>query len=63
MIAKFRMVSQVKSIAYGYKTPSAVVEAWMNSTQHRENILDEDFWYIGLDSIRRSFSILGTAFY
>ncbi len=37
-----------ENIAYGYKTPSAVVEAWMNSTQHRENILEEDFWYIGV---------------
>jgi len=29
-----------ENIAYGQKTPSAVVTAWMNSTGHRKNILN-----------------------
>lgn len=32
-----------ENIAAGYATPEAVVQAWMNSEGHRENILCEDF--------------------
>lgn len=36
-----------ENIAAGYYTPEAVVEGWMNSTGHRENILG-NFKYIGI---------------
>lgn len=29
-----------ENIALGYRTPRAVVEGWMHSSSHRENILD-----------------------
>lgn len=32
-----------ENIAYGYTTPEAVVEAWMNSDGHRANILNPEF--------------------
>ncbi|NSW90687.1 MAG: S-layer homology domain-containing protein [Firmicutes bacterium] len=37
-----------ENIAYGQKTPSAVVSAWMNSPGHRKNILNEEVNYIGV---------------
>ena len=30
-----------ENIAYGYKTPQAVVDGWMNSSGHRANILNK----------------------
>lgn len=35
-----------ENIAWGYSTPKQVVEAWMNSEGHRENILSDHFDYI-----------------
>lgn len=35
-----------ENIAMGYRTPAAVVEGWMNSPGHRENILNENFTHI-----------------
>lgn len=32
-----------ENLAYGQKTPEAVVKAWMNSTGHRKNILNARF--------------------
>ncbi|MBR3289759.1 MAG: hypothetical protein IKI63_03160, partial [Clostridia bacterium] len=32
-----------ENIAYGYMTPEAVMEGWMNSEGHRKNILDPSF--------------------
>ncbi|PSO60612.1 MAG: hypothetical protein BRC47_15685, partial [Cyanobacteria bacterium QS_7_48_42] len=32
----------------GFQTPEAVVEAWMGSSSHRENILNPDFTEIGI---------------
>ncbi len=32
----------------GNTTPKKAVEAWINSTSHRENILEEDFTYTGI---------------
>ena len=40
----YRFVGE--NIAYGYTTPEAVVEGWMNSEGHRENILSENFTHI-----------------
>lgn len=40
-----------ENIAYGYRTPQAVVEGWMNSAGHRENILNPNFNRIGVGYI------------
>ena len=37
-----------ENIAYGYATPAAVVEGWMNSQGHRENILKSTYTEIGV---------------
>lgn len=37
-----------ENIAMGYTTPTAVVNAWMNSTGHRQNILNSNFTEIGV---------------
>lgn len=37
-----------ENIAKGYATPEAVVNGWMNSTGHRENILNASFTQIGV---------------
>lgn len=40
--------SAAENIAYGYSTPEMVVDGWMNSPGHRENILNESFTHIGV---------------
>lgn len=37
-----------ENIAAGQKTPEEVVQAWMNSSGHRANILNKDFTHIGI---------------
>lgn len=37
-----------ENIAMGYTTPQAVVNGWMNSQGHRENILNSSFTQIGV---------------
>ena len=37
-----------ENIARGYRTPEAVVEAWMNSEGHRANILSAKYTKIGI---------------
>ena len=37
-----------ENIAAGYPTPEAVVDGWMNSSGHRENILNPEFTHIGV---------------
>ena len=37
-----------ENIAYGYSTPQAVVDAWMNSSGHRANILNASYTQIGV---------------
>lgn len=37
-----------ENIAKGYSTPEAVVNGWMNSTGHRENIMNASFTQIGV---------------
>ena len=37
-----------ENIAYGYATPQAVVNAWMNSSGHRANILNASYTRIGV---------------
>lgn len=40
-----------ENIAIGYQTPEQVVQAWMNSPDHRKNILNESFTHIGIGYI------------
>lgn len=53
MIKSFglRYRSAGENIAMGYKTPNAVVKAWMNSQGHRENILNSSYTHIGIGYI------------
>lgn len=37
-----------ENIAWGQKTPEAVVNAWMNSSGHRANILNKNYTFIGI---------------
>lgn len=37
-----------ENIAYGYRTPQAVVNGWMNSSGHRANILNASYTQIGV---------------
>ncbi len=37
-----------ENIAWGYRTPAAVVEGWMGSRGHRGNILDCRYTHIGV---------------
>ncbi|RHW41738.1 SCP-like extracellular protein [Neobacillus notoginsengisoli] len=37
-----------ENIAMGQRTPQEVVQAWMNSEGHRQNILNRDFTHIGV---------------
>ena len=37
-----------ENIAYGQRTPQAVVDAWMNSSGHRANILNASYTQIGV---------------
>ena len=37
-----------ENIAYGYQTPAAVVDGWMNSPGHRANILNETYTHLAV---------------
>lgn len=41
-----------ENIAYGYSTPQAVVDAWMNSSGHRANILNASYTQIGVGRVQ-----------
>jgi uncharacterized YkwD family protein len=41
-----------ENIAMGQPTPQEVVNDWMNSKGHRENILSKDFHYIGVGYVK-----------
>ncbi len=43
-----------ENVAYGYRTPKAVMEGWMNSEGHRNNILNEKFTNIGVGHYKGS---------
>ncbi len=43
-----------ENIACGQRNPQDVTESWMNSSGHRENILDTDYKYIGVGVARNS---------
>ena len=40
--------SAAENIAYGQKSPESVMNAWMNSSGHRANILNKNMQYIGV---------------
>ena len=50
MMKKFGITyrSAGENIAKGQRTPQAVVNAWMNSSGHRANILNSSFTQIGV---------------
>ncbi|MBR1691852.1 MAG: hypothetical protein IJ711_03635 [Lachnospiraceae bacterium] len=41
-----------ENIAWGQKSPEAVMEAWMNSEGHRANILNKNYKYIGVGYVQ-----------
>ncbi|MFC4410582.1 S-layer homology domain-containing protein [Chungangia koreensis] len=43
-----------ENIAYGYSTPDAVVEGWMNSPGHKANILHKEYNRIGSGAVKDS---------
>ena len=47
----YRMAGE--NIAKGYTTPAAVVDGWMHSQGHRENILNPNFTHIGAATARK----------
>jgi len=47
------LTSWSASIAGGWLTPEAVVDAWMESPIYRQNILREDFVYTGVGFLQR----------
>ncbi|SER15644.1 Cysteine-rich secretory protein family protein [Gracilibacillus ureilyticus] len=40
--------SAAENIAKGQRTPYQVVQAWMNSSGHRQNILNGNYTHIGV---------------
>lgn len=43
-----------ENLAWGQKTPEAVVQAWMNSSGHRANILNSGYQKIGIGSYTKA---------
>lgn len=43
-----------ENIAYGQKTPEAVMDAWMNSSGHRANILNKNVKEMGVGAVKNS---------
>lgn len=52
--SKINWSSWGENIAYGQRTPEAVVTAWMNSSGHRANILNTTFTKIGVGYATKS---------
>jgi len=44
----YRYTAIGENLAVGYKTADAVVDGWMHSPGHRENILKSEFYEIGV---------------
>lgn len=49
-----------ENIAYGYATPQAVMDGWMNSPGHRANILSPNFSYIGVGCYQKGNTLYWT---
>lgn len=41
-------VPLAENVAAGYTTPESVVQGWMDSPEHRDNILNPDFTQLGV---------------
>ena len=50
--AQYTMAGE--NIAWGQKTPEAVVTAWMNSPSHRANIMNTNFTRIGVGHVQNA---------
>lgn len=50
IIEEYGIISRgsAENIASGYDTANEVVEGWMNSSEHRQNILDSAFTHMGI---------------
>ena len=51
-----RFMAAGENIAWGHTSPEEVVEGWMESTGHRENILSENFGKIGVGIAESSYN-------
>lgn len=56
LIGKYGIVYSAagENIAYGYSTPAAVMNGWMNSPGHRANILGKQYNQIGVGMVKNS---------
>lgn len=52
-----------ENIAYGYNSPKSVVEAWMNSKGHRENILSSSYNGIGVACFEQNGTLYWSQFF
>ena len=52
-----------ENIACGQSTPEAVMQAWMNSDEHRANILSDAFEYVGVGVYRTGGTYYWTQFF
>lgn len=43
-----------ENIARNYSTPQSVVQGWMDSSDHRRNILEPDFHYMGICYLKKA---------
>ncbi len=51
--AGYKWASAFENIAYDFKTPKDVVDGWMGSEHHRENILQKEVTEIGVGTATR----------
>jgi len=51
---KIKYSTAGENIAFGQKSPKAVMKAWMKSPGHRKNILTKAFKYIGVGVYRKN---------
>lgn len=58
---KYRTAGE--NIAYGYSSPEAVVNGWMNSDSHRKNILSASFTSIGVGCYRSGSTLYWSQFF
>lgn len=49
-----------ENIAYGQRTPAAVMDAWMNSSGHRANILSSKFGKVGIGCYEKNGTLYWT---
>ena len=48
-----------ENVALGWTTPAEVVEGWMRSAVHRENVLAPEARHLGVGHVRRTGSVWG----